>query len=73
MNIFFLCMVDIKVVKKWKEKLKDFEGMDISNIIVEFMGWLRWVVVFVNNFFVFKFSKLIDFGEEDEDEDDDEE
>ncbi|XP_024359249.1 uncharacterized protein [Physcomitrium patens] len=64
---------DIKAVKKRKEKLKDLEGMDTSNIIVESTGRPRRAAASANNFFAPKPSKPIDLGEEDEDEDDDEE
>lgn len=66
-------MADIKAVKKRKEKLKDLEGMDTSNIIVESTGRPRRAAASANNFFAPKPSKPIDLGEEDEDEDDDEE
>lgn len=70
-NPFSLCLAEIKVVRKRKEKLKDLEGIDTSNIIEESRG--RRSRASSNSFFAPQRSKPIQLGDEDEDEDEDEE
>lgn len=60
---------EIKAVRKRKEKLKDLEGIDTSNIIEETRG--RRSRTSANSFFAPRRNDPIDLGDGDEDEDED--
>lgn len=60
-----LCFAEIKAVKKRKEKLKDLEGIDTSNIIVESRGRRAASAA---NFFAPKRVEPVDLSEDEEEE-----
>ena len=65
-----MCLADIKAVRKRKQKLKDLEGIDTSNIIGESRGRRSRTSA---SFFAPQRSEPVDLGDEDEDEDEEEE
>jgi hypothetical protein len=63
-------LAEIKAVRKRKEKLKDLEGIDTSNIIEEPRG--RRSRASANSFFAPRRNDPVDLGDEDEEEEEDE-
>lgn len=61
-KLFGFNLIEIKEVKKKKERLKEFEGIDISNIVLSLRR--RFVISFV----FFLKSKIISESESDEEE-----
>lgn len=57
MVLFLFFFLDIKDVKKRKERVREFEGIDLSNIVSSFRR--RFIISFV---FLFKF-KILDESE----------